>query len=317
MPGKKILVVDDSLTIQKVIRLALSNEGYEIQATSDGGDASQQIALFRPDIVLVDVSLPGKSAFELKAESNAEKDAHKPKFVLMSSAFEQVDEERAAQVGFDARLVKPFDPGHLRQILSDVVATVPPQAVRDEPLPPPAGFSDELWENPPTSSLSRSAPMEGVSIRSDADSESDIKKLTESTMKMSGMDDFQWSVNESSKKAKAPFDMDSPEEPILPAHGSYSDVGDSNFSLKEPTRIGSGTLTNVGKEEAYRGLPLTPPPAASSLNAQVVPVSTAEIEDAVKRQVAETLEKMAQRILPDLAEKIIKQEINRMLNEQP
>src|SRR5213595_498171 len=66
MPGKKLLVADDSLTIQKVIRLALSNEGYEIQAVSDGNDAIQQISLFRPDVVLIDVSLPGKTAFEVK-----------------------------------------------------------------------------------------------------------------------------------------------------------------------------------------------------------------------------------------------------------
>jgi len=66
MIGKKLLVADDSLTIQKVIRLALSNEGYEIQTVSDGNDAIQQIAVFRPDVVLIDVSLPGKTAFEVK-----------------------------------------------------------------------------------------------------------------------------------------------------------------------------------------------------------------------------------------------------------
>ena len=57
MSGKKLLVADDSLTIQKVIRLALSNEGYEIQAVSDGNDAIQQISLFRPDVILIDISL--------------------------------------------------------------------------------------------------------------------------------------------------------------------------------------------------------------------------------------------------------------------
>ncbi|MGZ3708565.1 MAG: response regulator, partial [Bdellovibrionota bacterium] len=124
MPGKKLLVADDSLTIQKVIRLALSNEGYEIQAVSDGNDAIQQIALFRPDVVLIDVSLPGKSAFEVKRAINEQGDLEEVRFVLMSSAFEKVDEPQAEEVRFHGRLTKPFDPAHLRQVLTDVLAQV-------------------------------------------------------------------------------------------------------------------------------------------------------------------------------------------------
>lgn len=124
MPGKKLLVADDSLTIQKVIRLALSNEGYEIQAVSDGNDAIQQIALFHPDIVLIDVSLPGKTAFEVKRDINTHGDLEEVRFILMSSAFERVDEEQADEVVFHGRLTKPFDPAHLRQVLTDVLGQV-------------------------------------------------------------------------------------------------------------------------------------------------------------------------------------------------
>src|SRR6185437_5596424 len=105
--GKKLLVADDSLTIQKVIRLALTNEGYEIQTVSDGNEALEQIAVFRPDLVLIDVSLPGKSAFEVKEALNSHGDAALTRFVLMSSAFEKVDEARASQAGFQGRLTKP------------------------------------------------------------------------------------------------------------------------------------------------------------------------------------------------------------------
>src|SRR3954467_5102479 len=110
MASKKLLVADDSLTIQKVIRLALSNEGYDIQAVSDGNDAVQQISLFRPDVILIDVSLPGKSAFEVKREVNEHADLEEVRFVLMSSAFEKVDEAQAEEVHFHGRLTKPFDP---------------------------------------------------------------------------------------------------------------------------------------------------------------------------------------------------------------
>src|ERR1700735_2237995 len=121
MAGKKLLVADDSLTIQKVIRLALSNEGYEIQAISDGADAIQQISLFRPDLILVDVSLPTLSAFEIKRQVNTMEDFSNTRFILMSSAFEKIDEDQAKEVGFHGRLTKPFDPAHLRQVLQDVL----------------------------------------------------------------------------------------------------------------------------------------------------------------------------------------------------
>src|SRR6516165_8788153 len=135
--AKKLLVADDSLTIQKVIRLALSGvaagmtDGYEIQAVSDGNDAIQQISLFRPDIVLIDVSLPSKTAFEVKRAINELSDLDEVRFVLMSSAFEKVDEAQADEVKFHGRLTKPFDPAHLRQVLTDALAQV--TAKRMEP----------------------------------------------------------------------------------------------------------------------------------------------------------------------------------------
>lgn len=123
MAQKKLLVADDSLTIQKVIRLALGNEGYEIQTVSDGAQALEQIATFRPDIVLIDVSLAKMSAFEVKNSINQHRDLAHVKFVLMSSAFKQVDEGQATAAGFDGRLIKPFDPAHLRNIISQALGS--------------------------------------------------------------------------------------------------------------------------------------------------------------------------------------------------
>ena len=144
MPGKKLLVADDSLTIQKVIRLALSNEGYDIQAVSDGNEAIQQISLFRPDVVLIDVSLPGQTAFEVKRAVNLQQDLHETRFILMSSAFEKFSEEHEAEVRFDGRLTKPFDPAHLRQVLKGVLAQDASKAPSAFPPSPPASSSSDF-----------------------------------------------------------------------------------------------------------------------------------------------------------------------------
>lgn len=139
--GKKLLVADDSLTIQKVIKLALSADGYEIQTVSDGNDALQQVAVFHPDVVLIDVGIPGRTAFEVKKAMNEDPDLKRIPVVLMSSAFEKVDEAKVALLQFEGRLTKPFDPTHLRQALQQALATRGDESPAPEPT---LQFSSEL-----------------------------------------------------------------------------------------------------------------------------------------------------------------------------
>ncbi len=120
MMAKKLLVADDSLTIQKVIRLALAHEGYEIEAATEGSEAIQKIAIFRPDLVLLDIVLPGKNAFEIKQIINQDESLAFVRFVLMSSAFEKVDQNTCNELVFHGFLTKPFDPAYLRQVLVQV-----------------------------------------------------------------------------------------------------------------------------------------------------------------------------------------------------
>ena len=144
MSVQKILVADDSATIQKVIRLTLTNENYELETVSDGARALELLTLFRPDLVLVDVSLPKKSAFELKAEANAMSDLKSIAFILLTSAFEKVDEKQLQTLGFSATLTKPFDPAHLRGMIAKILKlpAKPPGAEKPSsppPAPPPRG----------------------------------------------------------------------------------------------------------------------------------------------------------------------------------
>jgi CheY-like chemotaxis protein len=335
MAGKKLLVADDSLTIQKVIRLALSNEGYDIQAVSDGNDAIQQISLFRPDLVLIDVSLPGKSAFEVKRTINQQGDFQDVRFVLMSSAFEKVDEDQATQVVFHGRLTKPFDPAHLRQVLSDVLVThgeptrgfepLSPLSSED-PVEPPPGFDeaaiapppapgshgeDSLWEpeekqkmDDPFANLTP-PPMPGASAP-----DSDIRHLTESTIRMSGLDDFNWSINETARK-----------EPTLPPHAALGDLSGATFKFSEEDKTDVNEIVHGSPTPEPSHSPIPPPPSfgagATSSNANLTGLSASQMEAVIKSQLQDTLEKMVQKILPEVAERVIKQEIHRMLQETP
>jgi CheY-like chemotaxis protein len=360
MPGKKLLVADDSLTIQKVIRLALSNEGYEIQAVSDGNDAIQQILLSRPDIVLIDVSLPSQTAFEVKREINSHGDLEEVRFVLMSSAFEKVDEAQASEVLFHGRLTKPFDPAHLRQVLVDVLAQVTakrmektsilqrPQEEMSLPSPPdhlgdalddslsdalPRELSDEVekedvhsnWDHPGIlpDDLPPLPPDEREAVRELWDSgedlkenqfkldppefpteepiqaphqggEEDIRNLMESTYKMSGMEDYQWSVQEPSLK---PF----PKmlEPTVPPPPLSAD-----FNFSERVSSAAANASNSFSPS----LPL-------QSGASISPITQEQMESLIREQVEAALTRMAQKLLPEIAERLIKQEIHKMLSE--
>ncbi len=271
MPSKKLLIADDSLTIQKVIKLALSNDEYEIQAVSDGNDAIQQIALFRPDVVLIDVSLPGKSAIEVKKSAHAQAEFKQTRFILMSSVFEKVDEIQLREASFHGHLTKPFDPTQLRKVLTDALAT--------------ATLSQDSTEE------------------IEYDSKMDIKKMTEETIELAGTEDFPWTIEEKGLKAM-PFE----NVPVVPPPPAFHDFEEVSFDL---------ALTPPPPPAPFPPPPLFSSPAMSPEDNNVLPLTTAQMEELLKNQLQNTLEKMAQKILPDLAEKVIKQEIHRMLKEQP
>jgi two-component system cell cycle response regulator len=342
--GKKLLVADDSLTIQKVIRLALSSEGYEIQAISDGGEAIQQISLFRPDLILIDVSLPTRTAFEIKRDINEMGEFEDTKFILMSSAFEKIDEAQAKEVVFHGRLTKPFDPAHLRQVLLDVLhgpATKVPttqgpktssrNAIPVAPSAPPPGLpsSDEPQEmsgisihlDPPSDfpseevdmNLAPEAPAEEFTPpplpqsteRADENSseKDDIRHLTESTIRMSGLDDFEWKVNDSG----------------LNPPSSFADDGDTGFQMSPQFTPSNAPPSAPQKmpqhQQAQAQKPKQQKATATLVPAEAAP-SQAQIEELVKRQVEQTLSELTQRILPEVCERVIKAEISRLLNEK-
>lgn len=269
--GKKVLVADDSVTIQKVIKLALSSEGYDILAVSDGKEAIRAIAEERPDVVLIDVALPRADAYEVKRTISKDASLSAIGFVLMASAFERVDDHAVEESGFHGRLIKPFDPSHLRRAVSDLIKKmsvasvaqpIAPDEASDvsveqahdlpsmpregEPLPqihdldlsPPLSSRIAVEDLPPVEDMQPTVAVpeadtqvteeefnlnisadavpvrqledeeaedvvddENVSdeVAQDRALESDIKNLTESTIKMSGLDDFQWSLDDSRK----------------------------------------------------------------------------------------------------------------------
>ena len=127
LAGRKLLLADDSVTIQKVIELTFADEGVRVVAVSDGAKAIERLEEEAPDIVLADVFMPSKNGYEVcEYVKHNEKLKHIPVMLLVGS-FEPFDEAEARRVGADDILTKPFQ--SIRRLIERVgglVSSPPP-----------------------------------------------------------------------------------------------------------------------------------------------------------------------------------------------
>ncbi len=132
----KLLIADDSVTIQRVIELTFADEDITVIAVGDGRQAIERVQSDRPDIVLADVGMPERDGYEVAAFVKGSPDlAHIP-VLLLTGAFEPIDEGRAQAAGCDGVLVKPFEPQMVISRVKDLIAGRHP--VRKMPAPPTA-----------------------------------------------------------------------------------------------------------------------------------------------------------------------------------
>jgi CheY-like chemotaxis protein len=106
----KLLLADDSVTIQRVVELTFSGEDVEVVTVGDGEQAIARIPVERPDIVLADIGMPKRSGYDVAAFVKGRPDLSHIPVLLLAGAFEPVDDARAQQVKCDGVLVKPFEP---------------------------------------------------------------------------------------------------------------------------------------------------------------------------------------------------------------
>jgi CheY-like chemotaxis protein len=122
----KLLLADDSVTIQRVIELTFADEDIKVTAVGDGQQAIALVTADPPDIVLADVGMPKRDGYAV-AEfiKNDPTLAHIP-VLLLTGAFEPVDDERARAVGCDGVLAKPFEPQLLIRRVKELLKGITP-----------------------------------------------------------------------------------------------------------------------------------------------------------------------------------------------
>jgi two-component system response regulator (stage 0 sporulation protein F) len=107
---KKILVVDDEESIRELYRAELADEGYEVELAGDGREALRRLEAFRPDLVTLDIKMPGMDGIEVLRRIR-EKNPTIP--VVLVSAFEEFKADFNTWAS-DAYIVKSHDPTELK-----------------------------------------------------------------------------------------------------------------------------------------------------------------------------------------------------------
>src|SRR6266567_4056661 len=111
--GTKLLLADDSITIQKVVGIIFASEDYELAIVDNGDAALVKARETRPDVLLVDAVMPGKTRYEVCEEVRRDPLLTGVPILLLTGAFEPFDEEKARQSGADDFISKPFESQHL------------------------------------------------------------------------------------------------------------------------------------------------------------------------------------------------------------
>jgi CheY-like chemotaxis protein len=128
---RKLLLADDSVTIQKVVNLTFADEGIEVISVGDGDLAMEKIRETLPDLVMLDINMPGLSGYEICENLRKSSQFKSVPVILLVGSFEPFDEDEAKRVGANDYLTKPFQ--SIRQLVSKVTDLL--AAVHEIPSP--------------------------------------------------------------------------------------------------------------------------------------------------------------------------------------
>jgi CheY-like chemotaxis protein len=152
--GRKILLADDSITIQKVVNLTFSDEGIDVVTVGNGELALRKLNDVRPDIVLADIYMPGKNGYEVCEYIKTNSQFSQIPVLLLVGAFEPFDQAEALRVKADGHLTKPFESRALIATVTRLLAQAPPAP--SQPPPVQTQPAPTSWQGlPPDSTTTR------------------------------------------------------------------------------------------------------------------------------------------------------------------
>ena len=126
---KKILVADNSITIQKIVAMAFEHEDAVVEGISEGKDALDKMKTFEPDIVLADIDMLDLTGFELSKKIKNDPKFNSTKVLLLASDFEAFSKNLFDSSGADDHISKPFKSEDIIKKVNDLLSEKPPDSI--------------------------------------------------------------------------------------------------------------------------------------------------------------------------------------------
>jgi len=315
MGNISILLADDSITIQKVVGIIFAGDGYTLTVVDNGAAAVQKAQEILPDVLLIDVLMPGMNGYEVCEQLRTIPALAAKPILLLTGSFEAFDEAKAKSCGADDYITKPFES---QQIIAKVkelyavgqrrAAGAPPAAVPEpEAFVAPVPVEPESFIEPAPAATSPDDPWGAFTQQPTAAPAFDPDTLE--------------------------VDLDQPdvmamiaEEPQSPVVQGFSDanIGASWVPVEEQTfefqeEIAEPPASVLEPEPPVVVAEEPPMPAVASFAAAVAPpaaaaaaLTEAQLKEALMSVSKETIERIVWEVVPDLAESLIKETIRRI-----
>lgn len=320
--SRKLILADDSITIQKVVELILAEEDFEIKSTNNGEEALAAIPSFQPDVVLADIEMPKMNGYQLCEKIKQDPSSEGISVILLAGAFEPIDEELAKQVKADDFIIKPFES---QELLSKINAVLTASSVieaeeGEEPVEVAAleaeetQLDEDLWamEEIPEAAEVTALPEEEVTAGAeemaelaetlDAEPEPEIPIAAEEPPTREEQPE------PATRKARAPeAEMLSNEEMKRIFEDAVNTKMTSLFSSLDIKEAILSSLTPVIKDSLEKVIWEIAPDITEKMLKEVLKGSLESLTKEVEKVIWETV--------PDLAETMISKEIERIKSE--
>jgi CheY-like chemotaxis protein len=314
----KILLADDSITIQKVVGIIFGGEEYSLTVVDNGKAAIEKAEELNPDILLIDALMPGMSGYEVCEAVRATPTLSAKPILLLTGSFEPFDEDKAKSCGADDFLAKPFESQLIMTKVKELVelgssrsaapaaAPIPgPESILPPPVPETAeepSAVNDIWGA--FTSSEEPQPAAGEPTEKDFPPE----ESTGSSWIPVEEETFEF-------QAAAPAETPAPafSEPEPPVEEST--YGDTDFGLSAAAPV----TPEVEVAPVTEPEPVYEQPAATS----VVPVaavastlSEEQLREALTAASKDVIERIVWEVVPDLAEVMIKEAIRKIKEGQ-
>jgi two-component system chemotaxis response regulator CheY len=119
--GRKILAVDDSSSIRKMVEFSLKSKGFQVTTAADGQEALELLAKDKPDAIILDINMPRLDGFGVLKKIRADKAYASIPVMMLTTEGQDEDMETALSLGANHYIVKPFKPSELIAAIEKLV----------------------------------------------------------------------------------------------------------------------------------------------------------------------------------------------------